>query len=149
MQDRMFFAHPQIIKAMQPIIERRQVGRYIHFHVVENDVGYLPDDDSPNRYEAVDEAIDAALEAAERHMDAMSQLDNDEIIRGQQYAENPVTAGEEISLVQDQVDLINKQRAETDLSLDVMKHGLLIALDDGIRVIEIMPCADNCPREEP
>jgi hypothetical protein len=116
----------------------------IHFHVVENDVGYLPDDDSPNLYEAVDEAIDAALEAAERHMDATSQMDDGEIIRGQQYAKTPVTAGMEISNVQAQVDEIERQRKETDLSLDVANHGLIIVLENGIRVIEIMPCVEDC-----
>jgi hypothetical protein len=114
----------------------------LHFHVVENDVGYLPESD-PGVHPAVDDAIRDALDAAERHMEALSQRDEVDIIRGQVTAAEPVTVRQEIDNVQEQVDEI-KEWLETDpeFTTRVAKGGLMIVLDDGWRVIEISPCAD-------
>lgn len=142
-QDPLLYAHPKILQEMATLIERRNVAQ-IHFHVVENDTGYLPDSD-PATFEAIDEAIEAVLSDAETFMDSLAQLPNDEIIRGQAYADPPKTAGQELSDVQAQVDEVRENlRTNEEFTTEVAQNGLLVVLDDGMRVIELSPCVDEC-----
>lgn len=85
----------------------------LHYHVVENTPGYLPDSDMPSTYPTKHAAQDAAQELADGYR---NDFDNEYIVTGNKRD------GYEIDAPEKMYDL-----------------G---------RVIEIIPCADNCEVSE-
>lgn len=114
----------------------------LHFHVRQNDVGYMPDPDNVYTYVAVDDAIEDALQRLDDHADAMSQLDPGEAIRGQPHATEPWTAGEEVTDTEAMISNTRRLMADHDFSLVVAQEGLMYPIEMGVAVIVIDPCSE-------
>ncbi len=116
----------------------------LHFHVDLHDVGYHPDADGVVTHLTIDGALDDATTRAEDLIEALSQLDPTEVIRGQQYVESPVTNADEIASLDTQInDILNSISTDEEYNASIARKGLLIVVDDGIAVIELTPCAEE------
>ncbi len=114
-----------------------------HFHVDSHDVGYNPDADAVFTHLTIDGAIWDALAIAERHIEHLATLDPDEAIRGQMFMTKPKTNAVEVEAVERQIHEIKTLLKTEDYTADVAHKGLLIVLDHGVAVIELIPCSED------
>ncbi len=123
----------------------------MHFHVDLHDIGYQPDSDAVSTHLTIDGALDEATTRAEEIIDALSELDPKEIIRGQALVgtitgvgTDPVTNEAEIEAIDAQVkSILNAIATDEDYSADIALKGMLIVIEDGIAVIELVPCSED------
>lgn len=124
----------------------------LHFHVDNHDVGYLPDPDNVATHTTIDGAIDDAITRAEEWIDQLVMMDDpDAVVRGQAFATEPFTYGQEVLSVDKQIKEVQGWLREEDGTEKIAKGGLLFVLEDGVSVIELTPCSeDTCDeyREE-
>ncbi|KKL80998.1 hypothetical protein LCGC14_1999200, partial [marine sediment metagenome] len=80
----------------------------MHFHVDLHDIGYQPDPDAVSTHLTIDGALDDATTRAEEIIDALSELDPKEAIRGQALVitADVVTNEAEIEAIDGQVKAI-------------------------------------------
>lgn len=116
-------------------------GVTLHFHVRQNDAGYMPDPDNVATHEAVDDAIEDMIERLDLWADDVSRRPADEITRGQPHHKNPWTYGEELVLIDEELARIKHARDTTDLSLEVAQNGMFVPLEAGMSIISIDPCS--------
>ena len=117
---------------------------YRHFHVDLHDIGYQPDPEAVSTHLTIDGALDDATTRAEQIIDDLSALDPKEIIRGQAHTETPVTNEAEIDAIDSQVkSILDAIATDEDYSADIARKGLLIVIEDGIAVIELVPCSED------
>lgn len=115
-----------------------------HFHVDLHDIGYQPDADDVSTHLTIDGALDDATTRAEEIIDQLSELDPTEPIRGQVLVVAPVTNEAEIEAIDAQVKSILKALSTNgEYTADVARKGLLIVIEDGIAVIELIPCSED------
>jgi hypothetical protein len=116
----------------------------MHFHVDEHDVGYQPDADNVATHLTIDGALNDALTRTEDLINALAQLDPADPIRGQQFTSNPVTNATEIdALVAQMKEVLTSISTDENYTADVARRGLLIAVDHGWAVIELIPCSED------
>ncbi len=114
-----------------------------HFHVDTHDVGYHPYATDVFTHLTIDGAIGDALTTAERHIEHLATLDPDKAIRGQMFTIKPVTNAAEVEAVERQIHEITTLLKTEDYTAEVAKKGLLIVLDHGVAVIELIPCSED------
>lgn len=116
----------------------------LHFHVDNHDVGYMPDPDGMSTHATIDGAVDDAITRAEDWIDQITMMDTpDEPTRGQPYATEPHTCGQEVLAVDNQIKEIQESlRTDEEFMDSVAKEGLLFVLENGVSVIELTPCAE-------
>jgi hypothetical protein len=116
----------------------------LHFHVDTHDVGYMPDPDNIATFVAIDDAIDDTIVRAEEWLDYVTQGDLETPTRGQPHATEPHTYADEIESVDGQINEIQENlRTNEEYTVEVVKTGLLIILEDGVAVIELTPCSED------
>ena len=123
----------------------------IHFHVDLHDVGYNPDVDAVSTHLTIDGAIDDATTRAEEIIDDLSALPPEDIIRGQEHRQHPVTNEAEIEAIDAQVKAIIAAQGQDwegpdgieDYNAMIARKGLLIVIEDGVAVIELVPCSED------
>ena len=115
----------------------------MHFHTDFHDIGYLPDADGVITHVTIDGALHDVTGRAEVLIDSLSQQDPNEVIRGQQFAETPITVAHEITALDDQMkSILDSIKTDEDYTATVARQGLLIVVDDGLAVIELTPCSE-------
>jgi len=119
----------------------------LHFHVMTNDVGFLPDPDNVATHIPIDSAIDDLITRAEEWMDtAAVVMDEDPTTptRGQAFLRNPHTYQDEVGDIDEQIKEIQGSLSTDETFTEQVAHkGLLITLEDGIAVIELTPCSEE------
>lgn len=117
-----------------------------HFHVDLHDIGYQPDPESVSTHLTIDGALDDATTRAEEIIDDLSALDPKEAIRGQALVitADVVTNEAEIDAIDAQVkSILDAIATDEDYSADIAVKGMLIVIEDGIAVIELVPCSED------
>lgn len=119
----------------------------LHFHVMTNDVGYLPDPDDVATHIPIDSAIDDLITRAEEMMDtAATVADEDPTTptRGQAFRINPHTYQEEVDDIDEQIkEIQGSLHNDETFTEQVATKGLLVTLEDGMSVIELTPCSEE------
>ena len=119
---------------------------YRHFHVDLHDVGFQPDPDSVSTHMTIDGALDDATTRAEEWLDQASDMaatDPLSVTRGS-LASSPHTYVQEIVEIDAQVQaILHAIATDEDYTADIARKGLLIVLEDGVAVIELVPCSED------
>lgn len=115
----------------------------LHFHVDNHDVGYMPDPDNIATHTTIDGAVDDAITRAEEWIDTITMIDDPKApVRGQAFAAEPWTYGQEILNVDGQIKEIQESLRKEETMENIAKAGLLFVLEDGVAVIELSPCSE-------
>ena len=104
-----------------------------HYHVMTNDVGFIPDVENIGTHLTLEGAEADMLEQVENHLEALSQI------------EDPETRGG--TLVVDEIESVTQQLNDYRTTVDrdsVATYGYWFGIDGGIAVIELGLCVDNC-----
>lgn len=112
----------------------------MHYHTNSHDVGYLSNDE-PNLFETFEDAWSDVKESANAHIEYYAQGDETAIIRGQ--VGGNVTAKDEMAEVERQIAEFERNLADPQYRKETETKGLYIVLDDGIAVIELIPCSED------
>jgi hypothetical protein len=112
-----------------------------HYHVMVNDVGYMPDVENIGTYLHLDDAIEDMLERVDEHLEALSQ------------SEDPETRGgtlivDEVASIEQQLVDYREAAAKPDHKKLLATYGYWFGLDGGIAVVELSTCVENCLSEE-
>lgn len=110
----------------------------VHYTVVENEAGYLPNADT-HVHDTLDGALNDVYELAEQHIDALLQLPPDEQVPGHAYAN--FTAAEEVTNVEQQIVRIKAAAGDPEGRKGLQREGVLVFLNGGTWVIDMGACA--------